>query len=715
MSARSRPALRRVLVAIGALIVVALTASPAPAAADANEQPGAPVAVRSISAGSTHSCAVVDDGGVVCWGANPEGQLGLGDTINRGNVPLAGGATFQRVDLGAGRTATAVSAGGTHTCALLDNGQVKCWGENNVGQLGLGDLLDRGDDAGEMGDALPAVDLGAGRTATAVAAGSLHTCVILDTASVKCWGANALGQLGLGDTVPRGDNGGEMGDALPVVPLGTGRTVTAITAGLDHNCALLDTEQIKCWGANFVGQLGYGDTTDRGDNSLEMGGVLPTVSLGIGYTAQAISAGLVHTCALLGIDSSSGIVPTGRVKCWGGNSQGQLGQGDTVDRGDDPGEMGDNLAVIALGGARRAVALAAGGFHTCVLTTVGSVGCWGDNNDGQLGIGSNVLRGDDAGEMGGSLQLAAVSGTETALAVTGGSNHTCAIPQSGGVRCWGANSEGQLGTGDVFTRGDGPGEMGAALVSVPLPGGMLRPGVTVSLTAPASGIVGFAASVTVRVTNTSRRDLSGLVVVAPDAPGCAGPLPVIAAGASHDVFCLATTTADRVPATTVRAAVVGPGVLALSAPARITVSPVSRQPDVLVKKGSGTFVGNGVINTTGSGQRRKAKVPASTAVTFTVQIQNDGNTKNTFLLRGMGSTSRFTVTYRNGATDVTSAVVAGTFRTQTLGVGGTQDLVMSVLPRATSRVGDKFAGTVRVSSSVDPAAADAVQVVVTRR
>jgi alpha-tubulin suppressor-like RCC1 family protein len=658
---------------------------------------------------------VVDDGGVVCWGANQEGQLGLGDTINRGHVPLAAGATFQRVDLGTGRTATAVSAGGTHTCALLDNGQVKCWGENNVGQLGLGDLSDRGDGPGEMGDALPAVDLGTGRTATAIAAGSLHTCVILDTASVKCWGANALGQLGLGDTVPRGDNGGEMGDALPVVPLGTGRTVTAITAGLDHNCALLDTEQIKCWGANFVGQLGYGDSTDRGDNTLEMGGLLPTVSLGTGFTAQAISAGLVHTCALLGIDSSTGIVPTGRVKCWGGNSQGQLGQGDTVDRGDDPGEMGDNLAVIALGGARRAVALAAGGFHTCVLTTVGNVGCWGDNNDGQLGIGSNLNRGDDANEMGASLQLAAVSGTETALAVTAGSNHTCAIPQSGGVRCWGANSEGQLGAGDVLPRGDGPGEMGASLTSVPLPSGVLRRSVTVSLTAPATGIVGFAASVTVRVTNTSRRELSGLVVVAPDAPTCAGPLPVLAAGASHDVFCLAATTADRVPSSTVRVAVVGPGVLALSAPARIALSPVSRQPDALVKKDGGVFVGNGVINTTGSGQAVRTKVPATSGVNFTVQIQNDGNVKNTFVVRGPGSTGRFTVAYRRGTIDVTAAVVAGTFRTRTLGRGTSEDLVMSVTPTAASTSGNTFTGTVRVSSQAVPPDVDAVQVVVTRR
>ena len=130
-----------------------------------------------------------------------------------------------------------------------------------------------------MGDILPAVDLGSGKTAKAIAAGDSHTCVILDNSSVKCWGANASGQQGLGDTDNRGDNSSEMGDNLPVVDLGTGRTAKAIAAGSDHTCAILDNASIKCWGANASGQLGLGDIDNRGDGSNQMGDNLPVISL----------------------------------------------------------------------------------------------------------------------------------------------------------------------------------------------------------------------------------------------------------------------------------------------------------------------------------------------------------------------------------------------------------------------------------------------------
>ena len=105
-------------------------------------------------------------------------------------------------------------------CALLDDDRVKCWGANTVGSLGLGDTNARGDGPNEMGDALPYVELGTGRSVRALVARSQHTCVRLDDDGIKCWGANATGQLGHGDTSPSGDDPGEMGDALPYVDLG---------------------------------------------------------------------------------------------------------------------------------------------------------------------------------------------------------------------------------------------------------------------------------------------------------------------------------------------------------------------------------------------------------------------------------------------------------------------------------------------------------------
>ena len=148
-----------------------------------------------------------------------------GDNHQVGDGPNEMGNKLDAIELGSGRTATAIAAGYHHTCAILDNSSIKCWGSNNAGQLGLGDTSNRGDlttdglGHREMGDNLPVVNLGAGRTARGITAGDSHTCALLDNFSVKCWGKNESGQLGLGDNSTRGDGSGEMGDNLPVISL----------------------------------------------------------------------------------------------------------------------------------------------------------------------------------------------------------------------------------------------------------------------------------------------------------------------------------------------------------------------------------------------------------------------------------------------------------------------------------------------------------------
>ena len=234
------------------------------------------------TAGFAHSCFMSDNGSVKCWGKNNLGQLGLGDTSNRGDNSSEMGDNLTAIDLGSGRTATAIAAGNHHTCAILDNATIKCWGSNASGQLGLGNTSNRGDNSSEMGDNLPSVDLGSGRTAKAIATGDSHTCAILDNASIKCWGSNASGQLGLGDDDNRGTESGEMGDSLTAVDLGSGITAKVIVAGGSHTCAILDNSSIKCWGANATGQLGLGNNDNRGDGSGEMGDILTAVDLGSG-------------------------------------------------------------------------------------------------------------------------------------------------------------------------------------------------------------------------------------------------------------------------------------------------------------------------------------------------------------------------------------------------------------------------------------------------
>ena len=194
---------------------------------------------RYVDAGGTHTCVVLDDASLKCFGSSSSGQIGSGGTASLGDAPAEMGNALLPVNLGTGRTVRAVSTGTAHTCALLDDGTVKCFGEGDGGRLGRGSTTDAGRSAASMGNALLPINLGTGRTAKAIATGAAHTCALLDDDSVKCWGANDDGQLGLGDADARGDAANEMGDNLPTVDLGVpaGVRVTAIAAGDVHTCA----------------------------------------------------------------------------------------------------------------------------------------------------------------------------------------------------------------------------------------------------------------------------------------------------------------------------------------------------------------------------------------------------------------------------------------------------------------------------------------------
>ncbi len=445
------------------LASVLVAGSPAP---PVSADPDATVVTPTlrVSAGQEHSCALLVDGRVRCWGRGIHGQLGQSDVENRGDGPNEMGGALLPVPLGTGRTATSIAAGQFHGCAILDDATVKCWGENGWGQLGVGDRNDRGREPGQLGDQLPAVDLGTGRTATAISAGSDHSCAILDDHHVKCWGAGRL--LGTGDDLDYGDDPNDMGDLLPIANLGANRTAIALSSGSGHNCAVLDNHKLKCWGGNTSGQLGLGDSETRGDEPGEMGGLLPSVALGTGRTALAVTTGGLHTCALL--DDHT-------VKCWGSNSYGQLGLGDTISRGDGPGEMGDQLPRVDLGTGRTALAVSAGGRHTCALLDDHTVTCWGRADSGQLGQGDVVVRGDGPGEMGDQLPRVDLGTGRTATAVEAGNEHVCAVLDDDGIKCWGWNgnlvtSGGTLGLGDSRNRGDNPGEMGDHLPEVAVTG-----------------------------------------------------------------------------------------------------------------------------------------------------------------------------------------------------------------------------------------------------
>ena len=248
--------------------------------------------VKNVVLDFSHTCVILDDDSLKCWGDNNGGEVGDGSTTNRSS-PVA-------VNLGDGRTAKNVVLGSDHTCAILDDDSLKCWGDNNGGEVGDGSTTNRSSPV--------AVNLGDGRTAKNVVLGSDHTCAILDNDSLKCWGANNGGILGIGsgnnDNCVAGGVSYNCKRTPTAVDLGDDRTAKNVI--LDgYSCAILDDDSLKCWGNRGHGELGYGDSP-----------VL--VDLGTGRNAKTIRISNDHICAIL--DDQS-------LKCWGNNGYGQLGDG----------------------------------------------------------------------------------------------------------------------------------------------------------------------------------------------------------------------------------------------------------------------------------------------------------------------------------------------------------------------------------------------------
>ncbi|HWI06146.1 MAG TPA: hypothetical protein VNT54_01365 [Solirubrobacteraceae bacterium] len=413
---------RRQFAGYVALAMISAASMPAVGVAEQASQPGSAAAAQ-LDVGRHHSCAVLAGGQLRCWGYGAQGQLGYASTATIGDDEMPG--STGPVDLGEGRTATAISAGDFHTCALLDDGSVRCWGYGADGRLGYGDTQNVGDDE-SPGSAGP-VDLGEGRTATAISAGLGHTCAVLDDGSVRCWGYGENGALGYANTDTIGDD--ETPGSVGPVDIGEGRTATAISAGGDFTCVILDDRTVRCWGLALDGRLGYGNNQRIGDD--ETPGSVGPVDIGAGRTATAISAGARGTCARL--DDAA-------VRCWGEGREGSLGYGNGQYIGDNetPGSVGP----VDIGSGRSARAISAG-RHTCAVLDLGSVRCWGANTKGQLGYGNTERIGDDeTPAAAGPVDLGA---GRSATAISAGELHTCARLDDGSVRCWGYGGNGRLG------------------------------------------------------------------------------------------------------------------------------------------------------------------------------------------------------------------------------------------------------------------------------
>jgi alpha-tubulin suppressor-like RCC1 family protein len=445
----------------------------------AGEQASEPYVPESagLDVGAFHSCAVLSDGSVRCWGLGVNGQLGYGNRSNVGDVDTP--ASVGPVHFGPGRTVKAIAAGDYHTCAILDDGSVRCWGFGGNGRLGYGNQNDVLDPS-----SVGAVNLGPGRTARAITAGGAHTCAILDDGTVRCWGFGGGGypigggELGYGNTNNVGDKPGSSPGAAGPVYLGAGRTAVAISAGEGHTCAILDDGSVLCWGQNYDGQLGYGNTSAVGDTATNTPGMVGPV--GLGRPAVAISAGGQHTCAIL---------DDGTVRCWGSGVYGELGYGNTSNVGYTAGSTPATAGPVYLGQGARAISAGAG--HTCAVLDDGSMRCWGWGEFGRLGYptldsyGNQPNIGDAPTDTPGMVGPVALGAGRTAVAISAGGEHTCARLDDGSVRCWGHGLYGRLGycSNDSVGETNAPGSVGPVNLA-PGDGGTSCPG---SGTPPPSG------------------------------------------------------------------------------------------------------------------------------------------------------------------------------------------------------------------------------------
>jgi len=271
---------------------------------------------------------------------------------------------------------------------------------------------------------------------------------------VKCWGRNAEGQLGYGDTTIRGDTSNEMGSFLPFVPMA--QEIMKLEVGGHDACAQFITFDIVCWGNNNFGNLGYGDTQVRGDDGSELGDYLPVVNVGPNILSIDLAVGKQHTCIISDL---------GFVKCWGRSNYGQLGYEDSANRGDGGNEMGSYLPFVDLGSGEEAFKVEMMDASSCALLKSGGLKCWGKgDNSGELGQGSLISLGNDPSEMGSFLPPINFP-TGTTISDFGvGRQHGAIITSTGTIFCWGYNLYGQLGVETTLDEGDQPNEMGDYLV-----------------------------------------------------------------------------------------------------------------------------------------------------------------------------------------------------------------------------------------------------------
>lgn len=401
-------ALLLLLVAVGAIVWSSSLVAPAAKAQEGEVQP-AEVAkyvplrdIKQVVIGGFHSCAITNAGSLKCWGNNFMGQLG--DNHSQNWVP------FPTDPIGMQSGVKMVALGENHTCALMDAGNVFCWGADNKGQLG--------DDSPLADKYVPTAVSALGTDVAFIGAGREHTCAVMTNGSVRCWGNDFSGQLG---------NGAPMTDSpVPVALPALAGGIRTVVGGYTHTCALTTAGAVLCWGDDTYGQLGDGNGASSSPS--------PVPVLGLASGVIAIAAGGTHNCALLS---------NGDFDCWGSDSFGQ--QGNSL-------PLSDSFTPQQLTGLSGIVTGFAAGFgHVCIAAIGGSARCWGWDGNGQLGNG-----GADENL---PVYSSVIPFESDITSISAGYAHTCTSHENGEVMCWGSDQAQGLGNGPSFLSSSLPGKV----------------------------------------------------------------------------------------------------------------------------------------------------------------------------------------------------------------------------------------------------------------
>lgn len=365
-----------------------------------------------VATGVEFSCAVKTDGSVWCWGADDHGQLGDGGPIGEAHeVPV-------KVALPQGVQATNVGCGEAHACALSGDGRVFCWGGGDSLQLGLGSA-----DASDHGAPVEVPFPGSTSVLTELSVGAAHNCALDEQRVVWCWGENGHEECGqrLDLRCPGVAEASSNCENVPVpTPIAAADfAATRLVSGDEFTCAVDGLNELWCWGDNSLAELGQAADVTGGANPRQtpvpqktgQGSFLTIDSSG---GVPFVAAGDEHACVIAG----------GSVLCWGSNGSGQLGAGSRSARESTP-QLVENAREVAIGCIAK---------HTCAIEGVaGSLSCWGNNSDGQIGVGNT----EDA-------LAPSVVGLVSVRQAALGDRHTCALTNGSGLYCWGANDKGQL-------------------------------------------------------------------------------------------------------------------------------------------------------------------------------------------------------------------------------------------------------------------------------